>query len=259
MTGVQRLDGLDLDQRTLVAELVFVLQGSGEVTRLVDHLLGRGYVMDAPVRLGQSTANPTSLAAFLIDKDDTDNCPGLRALILHLVARGSSPNATGADGEPLLRMAYWLPHPDNLPLMDGLLKAGADPEGRDLMWGEESLLTKAIVHGEYATAHLLVAHGADLLPDKQGTTPLGFLMETEDERMKGEGPEGEPDAQRQQAFDLARLMLDKGAGLEHAVVKGLFSPPGPFRAELEQRLLDHALGAHIRPDPNAARPFKSRL
>jgi hypothetical protein len=136
--------------------------------------------MDLILRDNPSLADPLLLRAV-----EQEPRPDLVTLAL---AHGASPNARGqnsGDDPPLITAAHGF-HAASVPIVDGLLRAGADPNigghWRRPLWTAVGTLHLDGQAGEadgYATAIFLrlLAAGADInLPDNQGRPPIWTLL-----------------------------------------------------------------------------------
>lgn len=242
VSGEGSLARLDEHQRSGVASLVWRLVSHPEVTGFLDQLMTRGYDIDKGVvsldDIDPMDENPvpTTLAALLLDIDGGHGVPGISQMVSHLVNKGTQIEATGGNRKiPLLYMAFGLPHPSNIPLMEVLLAHGADPNRFDDFG---PLVFQAINNDENDTAALLLRHGASLAPDEDGTTPLGFLFYCETVKNKNGAPLGED------TVSLALLMIDHGASLDHAFFLGQPIDNIPLQSRLEQALLERQLSSN---------------
>ncbi|HLV80546.1 MAG TPA: ankyrin repeat domain-containing protein, partial [Chthonomonadaceae bacterium] len=83
------------------------------------------------------------------------------------------PNTPDRNGEAPLPAAVKYRHFDTAGV---LLRAGADPNGKILRGSGNSLLTEAIMQGQFAFANDLIAHGAKVNPDT-GEPPISAALE----------------------------------------------------------------------------------
>ena len=238
------LAGVDTEGLSILGEMLWRFCWKEESIDLFDELRKRGlpteegYVMPQAQTLADQT--PVSLAAFLLEIDNSEGEAGVVRMVSHLAGLGTDLEARNPSGYyPLLQAAFFLPSPDNVNLMETLLDHGANPEG--LSGDRETVMFQAISNEDHDAIRLLVDHGASL--KRVGdTSPLGFLLHLHDFRSHCADPDGE-------YLETACLMMAHGATLNDALFEGRMPAPGPLRAALDARRMEDSLPQAPTPPP----------
>jgi len=149
--------------------------------KIADLLIAAGADLDAANEYGV-----TALSLACTNRSDP--------MVRMLLEAGANPNAAQSTGEMVLMTCA---RTGSLTAVRLLLEKGADPTGRETRW-EQTALMWALASGHSQVARTLIEHDANInARSSGGFTPLLFATQQND-------------------LDSVRLLLAKGANLNHA-------------------------------------------
>jgi hypothetical protein len=230
------LADLDTEGLSIIGEMIWRFCWQKESIALFDELRKKGLPMEGGYVMPQTRTvtdrTPVSLAAFLLEIDNSEGEAGVVRMVSHLACLGTNLEARNPSGYyPLLQAAFFLPSPDNVDLMETLLDRGANPDG--LSGDGETVMSHAIAHEDHDAIRLLVCHGASL-NRMDDTSPLGFLLHLHDVQSHRSDLDGE-------YLETACLMMAHGATLDDALFEGRMPAPGLLRVALDAREMEHSV------------------